>query len=120
MNTPDPVSDDPFGTEPPGPDLEAAEYALGVQDAEQRRRSQARIRADAAFAAQVAAWEDRLAGLFAGVTPRDRTAASSGPVFAGVWAGRQSSVRVAVSGRASDSGARRPRQGSSRRRRSRS
>ena len=69
MNTPDPVSDDPFGSEPPGPDLEAAEYALGVQDAEQRRRSQARIRADAAFAAQVAAWEGRLAGLFASVSP---------------------------------------------------
>ena len=28
MNTPDPTSDDEFGSEPPGPDLEAAEYAL--------------------------------------------------------------------------------------------
>ena len=43
MNTPDPTSDDEFSSEPPGPDLEAAEYALGVQDAAQRRRSQARI-----------------------------------------------------------------------------
>ena len=69
MNRPDPTSDDDFGAEPPGPDLEAAEYALGVQDAVQRRRTQARIDSDPAFAAQVAAWEARLAGLFTGIAP---------------------------------------------------
>lgn len=69
MNTPDPTSDDEFGSEPPGPDLEAAEYALGVQDAAQRRRSQTRIETDPAFAARVAAWESRLAGLFDGIAP---------------------------------------------------
>jgi anti-sigma-K factor RskA len=69
MSTPGPTSDDDFSADPPSPDLEAAEYALGVQDAEQRRRSQGRIDADPAFAARVAAWERRLAGLFAGITP---------------------------------------------------
>jgi anti-sigma-K factor RskA len=69
MNTPDPTPDDEFGSEPPGPDLEAAEYALGVQDAAQRRRSQTRIETDPAFAARVAAWESRLAGLFDGIAP---------------------------------------------------
>jgi anti-sigma-K factor RskA len=65
MNSPDPHLDDPFGSEPPGPDVEAAEYALGVQDADERRRTQRRMAADAAFARRVAAWEDRLAGLYA-------------------------------------------------------
>jgi anti-sigma-K factor RskA len=69
MNTRDPTSGDDFDSEPQGPDLEAAEYALGVQDAAQRRRSQARIEADPAFAAQVAAWERRLGGLFDGIAP---------------------------------------------------
>ena len=69
MNTPDPTSGDEFGSGPQGSDLEAAEYALGVQDAAQRRRSQARIDADPAFAAQVAEWERRLAGLLDGIAP---------------------------------------------------
>ena len=69
MSTPDPTPDGDFGSEPPGPDLEAAEYVLGVQDTAQRRRSQARIDADPAFAARVGAWENRLAGLFAGIAP---------------------------------------------------
>jgi anti-sigma-K factor RskA len=69
MNSPDPDRDDPFGVEPPGPDLEAAEYALGVQDGDQRRRTQRRIAADAAFARRVSAWEDRLAGLYGEMRP---------------------------------------------------
>ena len=69
MSTQDPTSRDDFDSEPPGPELEAAEYALGVQDAAQRRRSQSRLARDPAFAAQVAAWEHRLGGLFAGIAP---------------------------------------------------
>jgi len=69
MSTHDPTSADDFSADPPGPDLEAAEYALGVQDSAQRRRSQGRIDAEPAFAARVAAWESRLAGLFAGIAP---------------------------------------------------
>jgi anti-sigma-K factor RskA len=69
MSTQHPTSRDDFDSEPPGPELEAAEYALGVQDAAQRRRSQSRIARDPAFAAQVAAWERRLAGLFTGIAP---------------------------------------------------
>jgi len=69
MSTQDPTSRDDFDSEPPVPEIEAAEYALGVQDAAERRRSQSRIARDPAFAAQVAAWERRLAGLFAGIAP---------------------------------------------------
>lgn len=69
MNSPDPNLDEPFGPEPPGPDVEAAEYALGVQDADQRRRTQRRIAADPGFARRVATWEDRLAGLYGEIAP---------------------------------------------------
>lgn len=44
-------------------DALAAEYVLGVQDLAERAQVAARINADAAFAARVAAWETRLAGL---------------------------------------------------------
>lgn len=44
-------------------DLLAAEYVLGVLNLPQRVSAQARIRADAAFATRVAAWEARLAPL---------------------------------------------------------
>jgi anti-sigma-K factor RskA len=69
MSTPDPTSRDDFDSEPPAPEIEAAEYALGVQDAAQRRRSQSRIARDPAFSAQVAAWERRLAGQFDDIAP---------------------------------------------------
>ena len=44
-------------------DALAAEYVLGVQDLAERAQVAARIKADAAFAARVAAWDTRLAGL---------------------------------------------------------
>ena len=44
-------------------DLLAAEYVLGVQDAETRARLEQRLRRDTAFAAAVAAWENRLGGM---------------------------------------------------------
>ena len=44
-------------------DILAAEYVLGVQSLPDRMATEARIRSDAAFAAQVAAWEDRLSAL---------------------------------------------------------
>jgi anti-sigma-K factor RskA len=59
------------GTEPPEPDMTAAEYALGVLDGEERRAAAARLITDPAFAAEVAAWEDRLAPLAAEVRPSD-------------------------------------------------
>lgn len=46
-----------------GDDLLAAEYVLGVQSLPDRVATEARIKTDAAFAAQVAAWQDRLSGL---------------------------------------------------------
>jgi len=44
-------------------DLLAAEYVLGVLEAEARAMATARLRTDAAFAAAVHAWETRLDGL---------------------------------------------------------
>lgn len=55
--------------DPPDDDLLAAEYVLGVHGAEQRRQLQARIQSDPAFAAQVAAWEERFAAFFAQIAP---------------------------------------------------
>jgi anti-sigma-K factor RskA len=47
--------------------LIAAEYVLGVLDATQRRAAERRIGRDAAFAREVAFWEERLGGLSAAV-----------------------------------------------------
>ncbi|MBS0295946.1 MAG: anti-sigma factor [Proteobacteria bacterium] len=44
-------------------DLNAAEHVLGVEDADARAASQARLRNDPAFAADVEAWEARLGPL---------------------------------------------------------
>ena len=44
-------------------DALAAEYVLGVLDLQDRATLEARLRVDPDFAAQVAAWEDRLSGL---------------------------------------------------------
>ena len=55
--------------EPPEGALTAAEYALGVLDAGARRAAQARAQRDAAFAADVRAWEGRLAPLLDEIAP---------------------------------------------------
>lgn len=47
--------------DPPEHAMLAAEYALGVLDAQARREAERRIAEDPAFAAEVAAWEARLA-----------------------------------------------------------
>ncbi len=44
-------------------DALAAEYVLGVLDLSERRAAEARLKTDADFAAMVAAWESRMAGL---------------------------------------------------------
>lgn len=54
--------------------LRGAEYVLGVLDAEQRREVERQLREDAALAATVAAWEERLAPL-AGEIPAIQPAA---------------------------------------------
>ena len=58
-----------FDQDPPGDDLQAAEYVLGVQPADERRRSEARIAAEPAFAVLVTAWEQRFAALIAEIAP---------------------------------------------------
>ncbi|MFN5210511.1 hypothetical protein, partial [Brevundimonas sp.] len=50
------------------PDL-AAELALRLLDGPEEAAARARVAADAAFAAEVAAWEARLSGLVAEVAP---------------------------------------------------
>ena len=49
--------------------LTAAEYVLGVLSASERLTAEQRIASDAAFAAEVAFWEERLGGLAARVPP---------------------------------------------------
>lgn len=61
--------------DPPEHELLAAEYALGVLDAQARREAERRIAQDPAFAAEVAAWEARLAPMLdeaAPAAPPDR------------------------------------------------
>jgi anti-sigma-K factor RskA len=62
-----------------GIDLTAAEYALGVLDGHEYAQARERVGREPAFAREVEAWEDRLAGLFdevpglepaAGIWPR--------------------------------------------------
>ncbi|RWK65196.1 anti-sigma factor [Mesorhizobium sp.] len=53
------------GPEPRGDDLFAAEYALGVLDADEREIASRRIDADAAFARLVDAWEAHLSPMAA-------------------------------------------------------
>ena len=47
--------------------LVAAEYVLGVLDADQRRAAERRLASDQTFAREVAFWEERLGGLADGV-----------------------------------------------------
>jgi anti-sigma-K factor RskA len=66
-----------------GPDLTeteafAAEYALGVLTAAERREAEARIAADPAFAREVEAWRERLAPMIEGV--------AAAPAPEGLWA----------------------------------
>lgn len=56
---------DPRGPDEGGESLLAAEYALGLLDAAEHRRAEARLAADDAFAAEVEAWQARLAPLAA-------------------------------------------------------
>ena len=67
---------------PPGDELLAGEYVLGVLDADSRRQVEQRMQGDARFARQVAEWEGRLSPLLseaeamepsAHVWPRIRT-----------------------------------------------
>lgn len=62
---------DPADMPEPSADMLAAEYALGVLDAPERALAAARIAADPEFAAEVAAWEARLAPLAAEVSKAD-------------------------------------------------
>lgn len=92
MNTPDPRYDEDAGPEPPGADVQAGEYVLGVLDARERALVQAWIDTDPAFARLVAGWEDRLGPWFdsiepvevpAHVWPRIRTRLGWSPVEGG-------------------------------------
>lgn len=89
--------DDTTSMLPPGDELLAGEYVLGVLDADARRQVEQRMRGDAGLARQVAAWEARLAPLLseaaamepsAHVWPRIRTTLgwpAVQPARSGVW-----------------------------------
>lgn len=55
--------------DPPEHAMLAAEYALGVLDAQARREAERRIAQDPAFASEVAAWEARLATMLDEAAP---------------------------------------------------
>ncbi|MFN3522049.1 MAG: anti-sigma factor domain-containing protein [Phenylobacterium sp.] len=57
------------GPEIPEEDMLAAEHALGVLNARERGEAEARMARDPGFAAEVAAWRERLSGLFAEIAP---------------------------------------------------
>lgn len=57
------------GQLPPGDDLRAGEYVLGVLDAGERRAAEERMRTDPAFALLVSGWEQRLAPWLAQAEP---------------------------------------------------
>lgn len=59
------------GDEPPGADVLAGEYVLGLLDAPARREAEARIAADAGFARLVHRWEHDLAALLEEIAPED-------------------------------------------------
>ncbi len=61
MNVRDLTPDDDGGREPPGADVLAGEYVLGVLDAPSRADVRARIERDPGFARLVADWETRFA-----------------------------------------------------------
>ncbi|HBS61785.1 MAG TPA: hypothetical protein DEB32_03440 [Stenotrophomonas sp.] len=62
MNVRD-LHDMPHDAEPPGADILAGEYVLGVLDAAQRAEVEQRIARDPGFARLVSQWENRLAPL---------------------------------------------------------
>ena len=88
----------PFGDDD-GHDLMAAEYALGVLDQLGRRRAERRMAEDAHFAAEVHAWESRLAPLVDEIAPA--------PAPPGVWP----RIAAAIAGPASQEARRWERQG---------
>lgn len=63
------ITDEQLERDPPGDDVLAAEYVLGVLDADTRRRARARIDLDPEFAGQVSAWEQHFAALLDGIDP---------------------------------------------------
>jgi len=68
MSTSDPRPDED-GLEPPGDDLLAGEYVLGVLDAAQRRDVRRRLESDPEFARRVTDWEWLLGPLTVGIEP---------------------------------------------------
>jgi len=63
------MTDEQLQRDPPDDDLLAAEYVVGVHDADTRRRLQARMEGDATFAALVGTWEQRFAALLEQIDP---------------------------------------------------
>lgn len=73
------------GDIPDSDDLIAAEYVLGLLDSGARRDAQARIERDAAFAAQVEAWEQYFSPWLAGIAPVEVPAALWQRIRTALW-----------------------------------
>jgi anti-sigma-K factor RskA len=71
MNTPRDPSDNNAGNAPPGDEVRAAEYVVGVLDSEERREVEARIARDDVFARRVGDWERYFAPWLASVPPAE-------------------------------------------------
>ncbi len=98
----DPHRRDP-DREPPSADVQAAEYVLGLLDAQQRRRAELRSLTEPAFARLVADWERRLAALAAEVAPV--------PVPASAWLRLRVRLGLADAATLAEPPARPPRRG---------
>jgi anti-sigma-K factor RskA len=59
----------PLDQDPPGSDVLAGEYVLGVLDAEQRRMAEQRIANEPSFAGEIATWEHHLMALTTEIAP---------------------------------------------------
>ncbi|MGI8560267.1 MAG: anti-sigma factor [Luteimonas sp.] len=75
----------PYDDIPDSDDLLAAEYLLGLLDADARSGAQARLQQDHAFAAQVAAWEDYFSPWLEGIAPVEVPAALWPRIRAALW-----------------------------------
>jgi anti-sigma-K factor RskA len=81
---------------PDSDDLIAAEFVLGLLDADARRDAQARFERDAAFAAMVASWEAYFAPWLEGIAPVEAPAALWTRIRDTLWAHELPARRAAA------------------------
>lgn len=85
---------DEHGPEPPGEEILAAEYVLGVLPVEERQQAAARIERDPAFARLVEIWEGRLAPMAEGYREVDPPPTVKAALDRRLFAGGRASSRA--------------------------